>query len=221
MLNDLSKFRLCGPSDDPDEQTNVVESYRYILTNVKVLSAGLVPTDISEQLEALQPNSIEDIYDVFKSRAYLDAIAADIEAVLDEPISDGAAGARWLLSAHLIDALSKVNTGSFDTTKLRGYCKEINASFYHGNYVACLLLMRTVLNHVPPVFGHATFAQVAANSGKSLKENWEHLDEGLRKLADLYAHQPIRSKEQYPTKGQVEPFKPQFELLIQEVLNKL
>jgi hypothetical protein len=217
----LASRAACEGDLPPDEQTAAVESYRYLLTHVQVLSAGLVPSEISEQLDALQPDSIETIYDVYKSKAYLDAIVPDIDAALDEPISDAAAGAQWLVSPKLIESLSKVTSGSFDTTKLREYCREINSSFYHGNFVACLLLMRTVLNHVPPIFGHTTFSQVAANSGRSLKDNWEHLDEGLRKLADLYAHQPIRSKEQYPTKGQVEPFRPQFELLIQEVLNKL
>jgi hypothetical protein len=81
--------------------------------------------------------------------------------------------------------------------------------------------MRTVLNHVPPVFGRNSFAEVTANAGKSLKENLEHLESGLRKLADLYAHQPIRKNEQYPTKSQVEPFRAQFEVLLQEVLNEL
>ena len=62
---------------------------------------------------------------------------------------------------------------------------------------------------------------MTANAGKSLRENLEHLEGGLRKLADLYAHQPIRSKEQYPTKGQVEPFRAHFELLLHEILSKL
>ena len=78
-----------------------------------------------------------------------------------------------------------------------------------------------MLNHVPPIFGRSTFDQVAANAGKSLRDNFSNLQSGLRKLADLYTHQPIRSKEGYPTKNQVEPFKAQFELLLQEVMNHL
>jgi hypothetical protein len=73
---------------------------------------------------------------------------------------------------------------------------------------------------LPPIFGAKTFQEVVASSSKSLKDNLEHLDNGLRKLADLYAHQTIKPKEQYPTKNQVEPFRPQFELLIQELLNR-
>jgi hypothetical protein len=221
LLDSLSRFRTCGPSDDPDEQTSVIESYRYLLINVKALSKGLLPSEVSEQLDAV-PSDLETIYDVYESKAHLDAVCVDIEAELEHPTPAGSAATRTsLVAPQLIEELIKVKVGPFDVTKLTGYCKEINSSFYHGNTVACLLLMRTVLNHVPPIFGYRTFAEVTANSGKSLKENLEYLESGLRKLADLYAHQPIRSSEQYPTKGQVEPFRAHFELLLHEVLGRL
>ena len=64
-------------------------------------------------------------------------------------------------------------------------CKEINSSYAHGNVLAVALLMRTVLNHIPPVFGHDTFAQVLTGTGKSLKDSFNHLENGLRKVADF------------------------------------
>jgi hypothetical protein len=221
LLDDLSSLRLCGPSDDPDEHTASVESYKYLLINIKALSRGLLSSDVCEQLDAV-PSRIDSIYDVYESKAHLDAVCVDIDTELNDtatPISS--ASRTFLITPKLIEDLSKVKSNQFDVTKLTGYCKEINSSFYHGNVVACLLLIRTVLNHLPPVFGYKSFAEVTANAGKSLKENLEHLESGLRKLADLYAHQPIRTKEQYPTKSQVEPFRPQFELLLHEVLGKL
>jgi len=191
------------------------------LINIKALSRGLRSSDVREQLE-LVPSNIESIYDVYESKAHLDTVCVDIDAELNDPTPAGLTPPRTsLVAPQLIEGLSKVTSGQFDTTKLTGYCREINSSFYHGNVVACLLLMRTVLNHVPPVFGHKSFAEVTANAGKSLKDNLEHLESGLRKLADLYAHQPIRKNEQYPTKCQVEPFRPQFELLLHEVLGRL
>jgi|HubBroStandDraft_5_1064220.scaffolds.fasta_scaffold06411_6 hypothetical protein len=221
ILDRLSKLRLCGPSDDPDEQTAAIESYRYLLINVKILSKGIVPSEISDQLDTLRPGDIELIYDVYQSKAHLDAIAADIKWELENPsLDDYADIAQTLIAPKLLKSLREAESANYDFTKLRGYCKEINSSFYSGNFVACLLLMRTVLNHIPPVFGYQTFKEVVSNSGKSLKENLEHLDNGLRKLADLYAHQTIKAREQYATKSQVEPFRPQFELLLQEVLNK-
>ena len=47
LLVGLSRLRLCGPSDDPDEQTSVIESYRYLLINVKALSKGLLPSEVT------------------------------------------------------------------------------------------------------------------------------------------------------------------------------
>jgi hypothetical protein len=221
LLDDLSHFRPCGPSDDPDAHTASIENYRYLLINIKALSRAFLSSDVCEQLDAV-PSNIDSVYDVYESRAHLDAVCVDINAELNNPTPAGPAPSRTsLVVPQLIEDLSKLKPGQFDATKLTGYCKEINSSFYHGNVVACLLLMRTVLNHVPPVFGYKTFAEVTANAGKSLKENLEHLESGLRKLADLYAHQPIRKNEQYPTKSQVEPFRAQFELLLHEVVGKL
>jgi len=221
LLDDLSRLRLCGPSDDPDEQTSAIESYRYLLINIKALSRGLLSSDVCEQLESV-PSNIESIYDVYESKAHLDAVCVDIDAELNDTTAPGSIAPRTsLVAPQLIEDLSKANSNQFDITKLTGYCKEINSSFYHGNVVASLLLMRTVLNHVPPVFGYKTFSEVTANAGKSLKDNLEFLENGLRKLADLYAHQPIRKTEQYPTKSQVEPFRAQFELLLHEVLGRL
>jgi hypothetical protein len=221
MLDSLSNLRLCGPSDDPDEQTAAMESYRYLLINIKALSQGLISSDVYEQLEAV-PNSLASIYDVYESKARLDAVCVDIESDLQDPTALAHVPSRTsLIAPQVIADLSKTKSAQFDSTKLTGYCREINSSFYHGNVVACLLLIRTILNHVPPVFGWRSFAEVTANAGKSLKNNLDHLESGLRNLADLYAHQPIRKSEQYPTKAQVEPFRAHLEVLLHEVLGRL
>ena len=222
LLIDLETLRLCGPSDDPDEQTNVIEGYRYVLINIKVLSTGLISFDTAKQLEELKPEKIETIYDVYSSKAYLDAIASDITSDLDNLTEVPELGpTRSLISPELIKALREAKPNSFDALRLAEYCREINSGFGHRNLISCLLLMRAVLNHVPPVFGHTDFSQVAAHASRSLKDNFEHLDESLRKIGDLYTHQQIRKKDHVPTPGQVEKFGPQFELLLQEVLTKL
>jgi hypothetical protein len=221
LLHDLKTLRLCGPSDDPDEQTSVIESYRYILINIKVLSNGLVSFETKQQLDELKPEKMDVIYNVYESRAYLDAIAPDIEHDLDNIAEVSSGPPRHLISPDVIKALQEANSHSFDACRLAEYCREINSGFTHGNLISCLLLMRVVLNHVPPVFGHTDFSQVVANAGRSLKDNFEHLDEGLRKIGDLYTHQHMRKKDHLPTPGQVEKFGPQFELLAQEVLTRL
>jgi hypothetical protein len=219
LLHDLKTMRLCGPSDDPDEQTGVIESYRYFLINIKVLTTGLVSFETKQLLDELKPEKIESIYDVYSSNAYLDAIATDITHDLENV--NEVPGGPHLISPDLIKALREATPNTFDVSRLAEYCREINSGFTHGNLISCLLLMRAVLNHVPPVFGQADFSQVVANVGRSLKDNFEHLDEGLRKIGDLYTHQHMRKKDHLPTPGQVEKFGPQFELLLQEVLTRL
>jgi hypothetical protein len=222
QLHDLETMRLCSPSDDPEVQTSVLESYRYILINIKVLSKGMVSSDTAKQLEEQDPAKIESIYDVYYSKAHLDAIASDIASEIESITEVPEPGSpRHLISPDLIKALREATPNSFDASRLAEYCREINSGFSHGNLISCLLLMRAVLNHVPPAFGHTDFSQVVANAGRSLKDNFEHLDESLRKIGDLYTHQHMRKKEHLPTPGQVEKFGPQFELLLQEVLTRL
>jgi hypothetical protein len=135
LLNDLSKFRACGPGDDPDEQTSVIASYKYLLINVKAVCKGLMPSDVCEQLDAV-PSTIDSIYDVYDSKAHLDAVCVDIRTELELPTSsDSHATKTSLVAPSLIEELRRTTTGAFDVTKLTGYCKEINSSFYHGNVV--------------------------------------------------------------------------------------
>ena len=60
-----------------------------------------------------------------------------------------------------------------------------------------------------------------ASAGKSLKDSFDHLENGLRKIADFHTHRRIVAVESYPSAVQVEPFKPQFELLLQQVESRL
>lgn len=73
----------------------------------------------------------------------------------------------------------------FDTIKLLQYLKEVNRSYKEGDFLSCILLLRAVLNYVPPVFGHSTFSQVVSQSGRSLKEIFSFLEEGLRKIVSI------------------------------------
>ena len=164
-----------------------------------------------------------DIYSVYKASAELDALIPDIEAALE--YFDGAgspSGANvFIVDPLLVRRLDYLSSSTYDVASLVRMCKEINSSYAHGNVLAVALLMRTVLNHVPPVFGQGTFAQVLANVGKGLKESFDHLENGLRKIADFHTHRTIIAAESYPSAAQVEPFKPQFELLLQQVESRL
>jgi hypothetical protein len=56
------------------------------LINVKALCKGLLPADVCAEVE-LVPSAIETIYDVYESKAHLDAVCIDIRSELDHPTS--------------------------------------------------------------------------------------------------------------------------------------
>ncbi|MGA8672919.1 MAG: hypothetical protein WB679_23800 [Terracidiphilus sp.] len=222
LIEQAHDFRFCGPSDDPDEQTAVTSGYRYLVVQFKRLAGPMLPEEPASRLNSINVE-INDLYSAYDAKAELDALIPDIEAALE--FSDDAGVSRgtnmWIVEPGLIGRLAEKQSGAVDVGSLVKMCREINSSYAHANVLATALLMRTVLNHVPPVFGHDTFSQVLANIGKSLKDSFEHLENGLRKVADFHAHRKIAASESYPSAAQVEPFKPQFELLLQQVEARL
>ena len=99
-------------------------------------------------------------------------------------------------------------------------CEELNSSYDNGNLYATAMLTRGVLDHVPPVFGHTTFSQVANNyggGGRSFKETMQHLEGAARKITDGHLHMPIRKSETLPTPQQVY-CGPQLDVLLSEIV---
>jgi hypothetical protein len=224
LIERARNFRFCGPSDDPDEQTAVTSAYRYLVIQFKRLAGPTLPEAAASRLDAIDVE-INDLYSAFNAKAELDALLPDIEATLEfldeagTPVTTN----LWIVDPRLIGRLTGIVSSRFDIASLVRMCKEINSSHAHGNVLATALLMRTVLNHVPPVFGYETFAQVVGNAdiGKSLKKSFDQLEGGLRNVADFHAHRRIGTYECYPSVAQVEPFRPQFELLLQQVLQRV
>jgi hypothetical protein len=218
LIEQAHDFRFCGPSDDPDEQTSVTSGYRYLVVQFKRLAGPILPEEAASRLNSINVE-IDDLYSAYDAKAELDALIPDIEAVLEYTDDAAVSGGdhRWIVDSALIARLAEKQSGAVDVGSLVKMCREINSSYAHGNVLATALLMRTVLNHVPPIFGHDTFSQVLANVGKSLRESFDHLENGLRKVADFHAHRKITPSETYPSMAQVEPFRPQLELLLQQV----
>lgn len=222
LVADARRFRFCGPSDDPDEQTAVTAGYRHLVIQLKRLAGPLL-----SEAERLRLNSVEveinNVYSAYEAHAEIESLLPDIEAALEQ--CDEAALATgtsaWIVNPSLIEGLAQTSSSTVDVEFLVKLCKEINSCFAHGNMVATILLMRAVLNYVPPVFGQGTFEQVVANISRSLKDSFGHLENGLRKIADFHTHRQIGGGDLYPSAAQVEPYKPQFELLLQQVLAKV
>ena len=101
-------------------------------------------------------------------------------------------------------------------------CEELNICYRSQCYHAVAALTRALLDHVPPVFGYGTFAEVANNynGGQSFKDCMQHLENAARRIGDMHLHLQIRAKESLPTRTQVN-FAPEMDMLLAEVVRIL
>ena len=142
------------------------------------------------------------------------------QALLPAKKHSGASGSSSFIADSRIDELRKVSSADFDFQKLIRLCEELNSSYDNGNLYATAMLTRGVLDHVPPVFGHTTFAQVANNygaGGRSFKATMQHLEGVARKISDGHLHMPIRKSETLPSPQQVY-CGPQLDVLLSEIV---
>ena len=120
-----------------------------------------------------------------------------------------------------IKELESITTTQYDLSKLLKICNELNSNWSQHNYYTVGLLLRTIINHVPPLFNptFSKFDQVASNysGGDSFKKNMAHLNSSLRTIADSYNHELIREKESSPTETQVD-FRQNLDLLLGELV---
>lgn len=117
-----------------------------------------------------------------------------------------------------IRELKTIKNKDFDLGKLIRFCEEVNISHANGAYLSCGMLVRSVIDHVPPIFGVTTFSEVENNykGSKSFKESMKHLNASSRKIADQYLHTQIRNKEVLPNETQVD-FSNDMDVLLAEI----
>lgn len=127
----------------------------------------------------------------------------------------------YYIENSTILALSELKSERYDLTKLIKMCKELNDNYSLDNYLACGMLIRAILDHVPQIFDKKTFAEVANSYGtKSFKDIVLPLEDSARKISDSYLHNPIRKKEILPNKTQLS-FQPNMDVLLSEIVRVL
>lgn len=222
LIEEARRFRFCGPSDDPDEQTAVTSGYRYLVTQFKRLAAPVLTSPSVARLNAIEVE-IDNLYSAYDARAELDALLPEIETALERLDDDGDLqvldGAAIIAESRLVELRSVVQP-DFDFRKLIRLCEEINAAYGLQCYYATAMLIRGLLDHVPPLFGFKTFSEVANNyagGGRSFKETTHHLESASRKVGDAHLHMPIRKSETLPTAQQVNCGQ-QLDVLLSEIV---
>jgi len=117
--------------------------------------------------------------------------------------------------------LRQIKNEHFDLLKLIRLCDELNLNYSKGNYLSVGMIGRTIINHVPPIFGQKTFGEVANHvSGSSLKKSFLQLNTDLKNIADRLLHLPIRKSESLPSEAQID-FKQNFDVLLEEIIRIL
>jgi hypothetical protein len=99
------------------------------------------------------------------------------------------------VDAGLIDDLEGVAKRTrWRVHKLIALCQELNDAFVVGNPYACAALIRAILDHIPPVFGHSDFKHIAAQHSfpvqRTDKAHAKNLSD-FKDIADDVMHRPI------------------------------
>lgn len=141
--------------------------------------------------------------------------------VLPPNAAAGTPAALPYVDRSRIEELRALQSPSFDLRRLVRMCEELNACFAAGHLLASAMLVRAIVDHVPPIFGAETFSAYANHIGsKSLKGTMLHLNVSMRNIADGVLHQQIRSSEDLPTASQVD-FRQDLGVLLGEIVRVL
>jgi len=126
---------------------------------------------------------------------------------------------RAIVDPSRINDLKECSSERFDFSRLVRLCEELNLAYATESYLAVSMLTRSVLDHVPPIFGSKSFLEVSNNYGgtKSFKESMKHLEGSSRKISDHHLHTQIRKSEVLPTAKQVD-FSQDLDLLLSEII---
>ncbi len=127
----------------------------------------------------------------------------------------------YVSSKRILD-LRNTKSSQWDLRRLVRMLEELNIAHEHDAYFTTAMLVRAVTDHVPPILGAKSFAEVANNylGGKSFGEQMKHLYNSLRKVADGLLHQQVRKTESLPEAPQVD-FRAALDVLLGEVVRVL
>lgn len=174
---------------------------------------------ISLRLAALSVG--ESVYgptlvEVEEAAEYIEAGIRELKRKATKP-SPLPAGRKPYVAPSRIAAIKEAR-GKYDLRRLAELCRELNVATAGDCHMATAMLVRAILDHVPPVFGFQTFAEVSSQiAGRTYKASFQRLQGSLRLIADLHLHNPVREREALPTATQVD-FAADLDVLLGEVI---
>jgi hypothetical protein len=127
----------------------------------------------------------------------------------------------YYVDDRLIDQLEGLQHPSWHLGRLTAMLRELNANYAAGHPYSCLVLCRAIIDHIPPIFGFKTFAQVVnmPGVGRSERRLLELLGDN-RFTADHVLHHHISKKADIITLHDV-PSRTGMNILVQLAMDAL
>lgn len=209
---------------------DVREHHRLCLEASELLQHELGPNAYSNQITATNLSDSGVYLAGGPSRATVEKVQGTIlaaksmlqrRAMLIPTKAVGPANRDPYVSSERLAELRATVSAAWDLTRLVRLCEELNNSHETGSLMSTAMLVRSIMDHVPPIFGCADFSAVANNyGGRSVKASLQHLENSMRNVADAHLHSQIRKREVLPTAPQVD-FKADLDVLLGEVVRAL
>ncbi|MBB3475854.1 hypothetical protein [Sphingomonas sp. BK345] len=119
----------------------------------------------------------------------------------------------------IIEQIATLPTTNFDFSRLAELCRSLNVTAAANAHMATAMLLRAIIDHVPPIFGFKTFEVVAAQAPgtHTFKQQLGILQNSMRKATDACLHTPIGKKRDLPTAVAVD-FRSPLEALLQHII---
>ena len=148
-------------------------------------------------------------------------IDTELQLILSSPPVELGTG-EVFIDPERLSQLRSIKRTHYDLSRLVRLCEELDIAYAQECYHAVAMLTRSILDHIPPIFGARSFAEVANNysGGRSFKAIAQHLENSSRKVADAYLHTRIRESESLPTRTQVDVRQP-IDFVLAEVVRVL
>lgn len=218
------------PAELPSAQR---ATFRQLVMEARaVISSELPLSDFGTHLLFMQQNKQ---FGMFKSpsRQELHDAIATIQGAMNQitrkertATAPNGASAPGYAAPTRIQELRALSGNRWDTRRPVRLLEELNAVYAAGCLMATAMIVRAVVDHVPPVFGKKTFTEVAnshaagTSAGRSFKGSMQHLDNSMKNIADQLLHVQIRNAEVLPATTQVD-FTQDLDVLLAEVVRLL
>lgn len=176
---------------------------------------------VSYNLGHIGPYLTQDILEKVGTNVTKDFIGNSEYGETKDVVDGDEKETKYLVNLSRIEELRGCKSNDFDLVKLIRLCEELNDNYNRENYLSVAMIERSIINHIPPIFGHKTFIEVANNYvGKSKKKSLQNLEKSLRNIADSFLHETISKKEVLPTSTQVN-FSQDLDVLLGEIVRQL